>query len=165
MLPQSSQAKQFIERMRASLRRDLCQEAARTITKHAHVYPCGNCDVRVYVIEHGHITLLALSPDGKQSLLAIYTAGKGFVRDLTRRMADQQQVIAHLVTVDSQETSLQRCATLRYGEPQENILNAEARHREFLYGKRREHGANTDAASTLSVGMAYVRRPRERPGR
>jgi CRP/FNR family transcriptional regulator, cyclic AMP receptor protein len=147
MIPQSPQADQFIERMRASLRHDLHQAATRTIAKHAHVYTYGDHNAMVYVIEHGHIKLLVLTPAGKQCLLAIYTAGdifgelclaegggrretatamedtivkqilsaqflprlsrnsllEGFVRYLAVRIADQQQLIANLVTLDSEQ--------------------------------------------------------------
>jgi CRP/FNR family transcriptional regulator, cyclic AMP receptor protein len=147
MIPHTPQADHFIERMRASLQADMPQAATRTIAKHAHVYTCGEHDAMVYVIVSGHIKLLVLAPDGKQCLLAIYTAGdifgelclaegsgrretatamedtivkqipctqfllrlsreallEGFVRYLAVRIADQQQVIAHLVTVDSEQ--------------------------------------------------------------
>ena len=135
--------------MRASLRDDLPQAATRTITKHAHVYTCGEHDAMVYVIEHGHIKLLVPSPGsqtmsaghlhrGRYLWRASFCCGKGggrretatamedtvvkqipcaqflfrlshdallegFVRYLAVRIADQQRVIAHLVTVDSEE--------------------------------------------------------------
>jgi CRP/FNR family transcriptional regulator, cyclic AMP receptor protein len=147
MIPHTPQADHFIERLRASLQADMPQAATRTIAKHAHVYICGEHDAMVYVIVSGHIKLLVLAPDGKQCLLAIYTAGdifgelclaegsgrretatamddtivkqipcaqfllrlsrdallEGFVRYLAVRIADQQQVIANLVTVDSEQ--------------------------------------------------------------
>ena len=147
MMPQTPQTEQFIARMRVSLQDDMHQAVTRTIAKHAHVYMCGDHDAMVYVIVSGHIKLLVLSPEGKQCLLAIYTAGdifgelclaegggrretatamadtvvqqipctqflrrlsrdgllEGFVRYLAVRLADQQQVIANLVTVDSEQ--------------------------------------------------------------
>ena len=101
----------------------------------------------VYFIESGQVKLLMLSPEGRECLLAIHTAGdifgelclsglgarletatameetilkqiscpkffarlgrdalfEGFVRYLAVRIADQQQVIANLVTVDSEQ--------------------------------------------------------------
>ena len=73
-----------------------------------------------------------LAPDCEPCLRGLYPAVTGFMRDLARGVADLQQVIAHLMTVDSQQTSLQRCTVLRYSEPQENILHPEAQYREFL---------------------------------
>jgi CRP/FNR family cyclic AMP-dependent transcriptional regulator len=146
MMPQTPQADHFIAHLRASLQDDMRQAATRTMAKHAPVYTCGEHDAMVYVIVSGHIKLLVLSPEGKQCLLAIYTAGdifgelclaegggrretatamedtvvqqipctqfllrlsrdallEGFVRYLAGRLADQQRVIANLVTVDSE---------------------------------------------------------------
>jgi CRP-like cAMP-binding protein len=78
MMPQTPQADHFIARLRASLQDDMRQAATRTMAKHAHVYTCGEHDAMVYVIVSGHIKLLVLSPEGKQCLLAIYTAGDIF---------------------------------------------------------------------------------------
>lgn len=158
MIPRTPQADHFIERMRMSLQEDMHQAATRTIAKHAHVYTCGEHDAMVYVIVSGHIKLLVLAPDGKQCLLAIYTAGdifgelclaegdgrretatamedtivkqipctqfllrlsrdalmEGFVRYLTVRVADQQQVIARLVTVDSEQRLAQTLLDLAH---------------------------------------------------
>jgi CRP-like cAMP-binding protein len=75
MIPQ---ADQFIARMRAALQDDIHRAATRTIAKDAHVYICGDHDAMVYVIVSGHMKLLMLSPEGKQCLLAIYTAGDIF---------------------------------------------------------------------------------------
>jgi len=119
----------------------------------------------VYFIESGQIKLLMLSPEGKECLLAIHSAGdifgelclsgsgvrletatvmeetvlkkmpgsqflarlsrdsllEGFVRYLAARIADQQQVIADLVTVDSEQrlgkTLLQLARTLGKKDP------------------------------------------------
>jgi CRP/FNR family transcriptional regulator, cyclic AMP receptor protein len=75
MIPQ---ADQFITRLRASLQDGMRRAATRTIAKDAHVYICGDYDATVYAIVRGHMKLLALSPAGKQCLLAIYTAGDIF---------------------------------------------------------------------------------------
>ncbi|HKX26229.1 MAG TPA: Crp/Fnr family transcriptional regulator [Blastocatellia bacterium] len=117
------------------------------IAKHDHVYTCGDPAENVYFIESGQIKLLMFSPEGKECILAIHTAGdifgelclsgvgtrleaaaameeanlkqiscsrffarlshdlllEGFVQYLARRIADQQQVIANLVMVDSEQ--------------------------------------------------------------
>jgi CRP/FNR family cyclic AMP-dependent transcriptional regulator len=145
MIPKTPPADLFTERIRELLQHELLHAAPLTIAKHANVYMCGDRDEWVYFIERGQIKLLVLSPDGKQCLLAIYTAGdifgelcfaavgrrretatamedtilkqvpraqffqrssrdsllEEFVRYLTMRIADQQQVIANLVMGNS----------------------------------------------------------------
>src|SRR4029453_4270960 len=49
-----------------------------TIAKHDHVYSCGDKDEMVYFIESGQVKLLMLSPEGRECLLAIHTAGDIF---------------------------------------------------------------------------------------
>lgn len=129
------------------MRRETLNSCAVTIRKRDPVYTCGDKDETVYFIESGQIKLLMLSPEGKECLLDIHTAGdvfgelclsgltvrgetaiameetvlkqisyskffarldreglfEGFVRYLAIRIADQQQVIANLVTVDSEQ--------------------------------------------------------------
>ena len=46
--------------------------------RHANVYTCGDHDEIVYFIESGRIKLLMLSPEGKECLLAIHSAGDIF---------------------------------------------------------------------------------------
>ena len=48
------------------------------LTKHAHVYTCGDPNATVYFIESGQIKLQILAPDGKECLLSILTAGDLF---------------------------------------------------------------------------------------
>jgi CRP/FNR family cyclic AMP-dependent transcriptional regulator len=147
MIPQPPQTDQFIARLRTSWQDDIDRAATRTIAKHAHAYICGDHDAMVYVMVSGHMKLQMLSPEGKQCVLAIYTAGdmfgelclaegggrretatamadtvvqpipcteflrwlsrdallEGFVRYLAGRLADQQRVIAHLLTVESEQ--------------------------------------------------------------
>ena len=150
----------FKERLRESLQRETLNSRSVRIARHANVYTCGDQDEMVYYIESGQIKLLMLSPEGKECLLAIHSAGdifgelilfglgsrretatameetilrkipcsqflarlehdsllEGFVRYLAVRIADQQQVIANLVTVDSEQrlgkTLLQLARTL-----------------------------------------------------
>lgn len=128
------------------LLRETANHRALKIARHTCVYTCGDCDETVYFIENGQIKLLMLSPEGKECLLAIHTAGdvfgelclsglnerletavtmeettlkqipcceflkllsrnsllEGFVQYLAARIAEQQQVIANLVTADSE---------------------------------------------------------------
>ena len=146
MIQQTPEAEQFKQQMRDSLRHETLNSRAVTIPRHASVYNCGDQDETVYFIETGQIKLLLLSPEGKECLLAIHSAGdifgelclaglarhegatamketklkripcsqffarlsrdslfEGFVRYLAVRVADQQQVIANLVTADSEQ--------------------------------------------------------------
>jgi CRP-like cAMP-binding protein len=147
MIPQAPRADFFKEQMRESLRRETVNSRTVKIARHATVYACGDQDERVYFIESGQIKLLMLSPEGKECLLAIHSAGdifgelclsqlgarletatameetilkkipssqflarlsrdsllEGFVSYLALRVADQQQVITNLVTVDSEQ--------------------------------------------------------------
>jgi adenine-specific DNA-methyltransferase len=61
--------------------------------KHANVYTCGDHDRMVYVIEHGQIKLLVLSPDGKQCVLALYTGGGNTAEAASTVETDFAQVV------------------------------------------------------------------------
>ncbi len=147
MIQETPQAERFKQQLRDSLRQETQDSRAIKIAKHDHVYTCGDRAETVYFIESGQIKLLMLSPEGKECLLAIHTAGdifgelclsrlgsrletaiameetslkqihcsgffaslrrdllfEGFVQYLAVRIADQQQVIANLVTADSEQ--------------------------------------------------------------
>src|SRR4029450_13367003 len=147
MIQETPQADLFKQQMRESLRQETLNSRAVTIAKHDNVYTYGDNDELVYFIESGQVKLLMLSPEGRECLLAIHTAGdifgelclsglgarletatameetnlkqipcskffarlerdklfEGFVQYLAVRIADQQQVIADLVTVDSEQ--------------------------------------------------------------
>jgi CRP/FNR family transcriptional regulator, cyclic AMP receptor protein len=147
MIQQTPQADRFKQQLRESLQHETLNSRAVKIARHANVYTCGDQDQLVYFIESGQIKLLMLSPEGKECLLAIHSAGdifgelclsgsdarletatamedtilkqipssqflarlsrgsllEGFVRYLAMRIADQQQVIANMVTVDSEQ--------------------------------------------------------------
>ena len=147
MIQETPQAERFKQQMRDSLRQETQNSRAIKIAKHDHIYTCGDRTEMVYFIESGQIKLLMLSPEGKECLLAIHTAGdifgelclsglgsrletarameettlkqipcssffarlrsdllfEGFIQYLAVRIADQQQVIANLVTADSEQ--------------------------------------------------------------
>ena len=147
MIQQIFRIDRFKEQLRDSLRHEMLNSRAVKIARHDNVYTCGDQDQTVYFIESGQIKLLMLSPEGKECLLAIHSAGdifgelclsglgarletatamketilrqipysqflarlsdnsllEGFVRYLAVRIADQQQVIANLVTGDSEQ--------------------------------------------------------------
>jgi CRP-like cAMP-binding protein len=179
MNQQAAEAEPFKEQLRESLQRETFNSRAVTIARHANVYTCGDQDEMVYFIESGEIKLLMLSPEGKECLLAIHSAGdifgelclsglgarletatamddtivkkipasqflarlsrdwllEGFVRYLAVRIADQQQLIANLVTVDSEQrlgkTLLQLARTLGKKNQRSTRIELKISHEEL----------------------------------
>jgi CRP/FNR family transcriptional regulator, cyclic AMP receptor protein len=179
MIQETPQAERFKEQLRNSLQRETKNSHAIKVAKHDHVYTCGDSADMVYYIESGQIKLLMLSPDGKECLLAIHTAGdifgelclsgigsrletatameetnliqiprskfiarlnhdllfEGFVQYLAVRIADQQQVIANLVTVDSEQrlgkTLLQLARKLGKQDPRSIRIEHKISHEEL----------------------------------
>ena len=169
----------FKERLRESLQRETLHSRSVKIARHADVYTSGDQDEMVYFIESGQIKLLMLSPEGKECLLAIHSAGDifgelclcgsvsrpetatameetilkkipssqflarlsrdalldGFVRYLAVRIADQQQAIANLLTVDSEQRLgkilLQLARTLGKKGHQSTRIELKISHGEF----------------------------------
>ena len=78
MNQQTLQTDPFKEQLRESLQRETFNSRAVTIARHDNVYTCGDQDEMVYFIECGRIKLLMLSPEGKECLLAIHSAGDIF---------------------------------------------------------------------------------------
>jgi CRP/FNR family cyclic AMP-dependent transcriptional regulator len=187
MIQENLQIDQFKQQLRDSLQRETLNARAITIAKRAHVYTCGDPGETVYVIESGQVKLLMLSPEGRECLLAIHTAGdifgelclsgvgarvetaiameetvlkqipcprffarlrrdglfEGFVQYLAVRIADQQQVIANLVTVDSEQrlgkTLLQLARKLGKKDPRSIRIEPIITHEELseMVGARR----------------------------
>ena len=179
MIQETPQADLFKQQLRASLVRETLNAQVITITKHSHVYTCGDQDEMVYFIVNGQIKLLMLSPEGRECLLAIHTDGdifgelclsgigprletaiamdetlvkripsskffarlgrdglfEGFVRYLAVRIADQQQVIANLVTADSEQrlgkTLLSLARTLGKKDPRSIRIEQKITHEEL----------------------------------
>ena len=179
MIQQTPEAERFKKQMRDSLRHETLNSRAVTIPRHGNVYNCGDQDGMVYFIETGQIKLLLLSPQGKECLLAIHSAGdvfgelclaglgarhetavamketilkqlpcaqffarlsrdslsEGFVRYLAVRIADQQQVIGNLVTVDSEQrlgrTLLQLARTMGKKDPRSIRIELKISHEEL----------------------------------
>ena len=75
---QTPQADLFKQQLRDSLQRETLNSRAVKIARHTNVYTCGDQDEMVYFIESGQIKLLMLSPEGKECLLAIHSAGDIF---------------------------------------------------------------------------------------
>ncbi len=179
MIQQTPQADRFKQQLRESLQHETLNSRTAKIARHVNVYTCGDQDEMVYFIESGQIKLLMLSPEGKECLLAIHSAGdifgelclsgsgarletatameetnlkkiprsqflarlsrdsliEGFVRYLAVRIADQQQVIANLVTVDSEQrlgkTLLQLARTLGKKDPHGLRIETKISHEEL----------------------------------
>ncbi len=147
MIENNPQTTRFKEQMRESLERVTKNSRALEIAKNQHVYTIGDEIELVYFIESGEVKLVMVSPEGRECMLAIHTAGdifgelclsglserletatamadtilkqlpcdkflerlakdallEGFIKYLAVRVADQQEVIANLVTVDSEQ--------------------------------------------------------------
>jgi CRP-like cAMP-binding protein len=179
MLSQPPQTDPFKAQLRDSLQGETLHSRRLTIARHAHAYTCGDQDGMVYFIVCGQMKLLMLSPEGKECLLAIHTAGdifgelclsglrtrqetavameetelqqipcarffeclrrdslfEGFVQYLAVRIADQQQVIANLVTVDSEQrlgkTLLQLARKLGKQDPRSIRIEQKISHEEL----------------------------------
>jgi len=178
-IQQTPQTDHFKQQLRESLQRETVNSRTIKIARHANVYNAGDQDGAVYFIESGQIKLLLLSPEGKECLLAIHSAGdifgelclaglgvrvstatamkattlkqipasqfiaclsrdslfEGFVRYLAVRIADQQQIIANLVTVDSEhrlgETLLQLGRTMGKKDPHNIRIELKITHEEL----------------------------------
>jgi CRP/FNR family transcriptional regulator, cyclic AMP receptor protein len=78
MIQANSQIDLFKQQLRDSLRRETLNARAITLAKRAHVYTGGDPAETVYFIESGQVKLLIHSPEGKECLLAILTAGDVF---------------------------------------------------------------------------------------
>ncbi len=179
MIRQFPTTSEFRERLRASLQCHSLNFAAISVAKHRPIYMSGDPAEIVYFIESGQVKLLMLSPEGKECLLTIHTAGdtfgelclagsgprqetaiamsntklkgflassffqhlrrnflvEGFVQHLATRVSDQQQVIANLITVDSEhrlgETLLRLARILGQPNPRSIRIEHKITHEEL----------------------------------
>ena len=179
MIEQTPQTESFKQQLRESLQRESLNSRTVKIDRHANLYTCGDQDEMVFFIESGRIKLLMLSPEGKECLLAIHSAGdifgelclsgsgarletatameetilkkiprsrflaglsrdsllEGYVRYLAVRIAEQQQIIADLVTVDSEQrlgkTLLQLARALGKQDQQSTRIELKISHEEL----------------------------------
>jgi CRP/FNR family cyclic AMP-dependent transcriptional regulator len=179
MTIQSPAAGGFKKRLHESLQCATLNFQTVRVSKHQHVYVCGDPAGSVYFIQSGQIKLLMLSPEGKECLLAIHTPGdtfgelclagssprqetatameetslkriswahffrhlannslvEGFVQYLATRVGDQQQVISHLITVDSEhrlgETLLLLARKLGQPDPRSTRIEQKITHEEL----------------------------------
>jgi CRP/FNR family transcriptional regulator, cyclic AMP receptor protein len=68
----------FKLQLRTSFELETTNSSAKDFAKNATVYACGDQSDSVYFIESGQIKLTMSSPNGKECLLAIHTAGDVF---------------------------------------------------------------------------------------
>lgn len=79
MIQQTPQAELIRRQLRDSLRRKTRASRIVEFAKHENVYTCGEvASCSIYVIESGQVKLLTLSPEGKECIVAIHTAGDVF---------------------------------------------------------------------------------------
>jgi len=68
----------FREQLRESLKLESLNFTTISVRKHQAVYTCSDPADTVYFIKSGQVKLLMLSPEGKECLVAIHTAGDIF---------------------------------------------------------------------------------------
>src|SRR5215831_14251645 len=78
MIRESRKTRDFKIRLNESLTRERRAVPAIQLAKHETIYACGDRAETVYFIESGQVKLLMLSPEGKECLLTIHTAGDTF---------------------------------------------------------------------------------------
>ena len=90
----------FKQRLRETLQRRVLSIASTRIRKHQYVYLLEDKADSVYFIESGQIKLLMLSPEGKECVIAIYTAGDIFGEScLSGPVSRQETAVAMEETV------------------------------------------------------------------
>ena len=179
MIQESRKTRDFKIRLSESLTRERRAFPSVQLAKHQTIYACADHAQTVYFIESGQVKLLMLSPEGKECLLAIHTAGdtfgemcltgvatrqetaitmedtriqelssasfiehlnrnsllEGFVHYLADRVAEQQRIIANLITVDSKhrlgETLLLLARKLGRPDPRSTLIEQKITHEEL----------------------------------
>jgi CRP/FNR family cyclic AMP-dependent transcriptional regulator len=94
---QQPQPCNFKEQLRDSLQRATLNFPTIRVEKHQHVYLGGESAASVYFIQSGQIKLLMLSPEGKECLLAIHTAGDIFGELCLARSDERQETATAMV--------------------------------------------------------------------
>jgi len=179
MIQETPQSDLFKKQLGESLVRETQNSRAVKFGRHENVYTVGERDEMVYYIESGQVKLVMDSPEGRECIIAIHSAGdifgelclsglsgrletaiamkattvkripsaqffarlgrdalfEGFVRYLTVRVADQQQVISNLVMVDSEQrlgqTLLQLGRTMGKKDPRSIRIELKISHEEL----------------------------------
>lgn len=113
-----TRADDFKTRIRQSLETDTGAFASVHLSPHQCLYLLGDKAECVYFIDSGLVKLLTVSPDGKEGVLAIYTAGDTFGESpLTGCRARRETVMA------MKETALKRIPSTSFlGHLNRNLL-------------------------------------------
>jgi CRP-like cAMP-binding protein len=147
MVPRSSDVLQFGERLRASIRRKSLNASTIKVQKDNSAYSSGDHDNNIYLVESGQIKAVAPSPDAKDCLLAIYTAGDLFgelcltarrrfetataMRNSVLKQIRSDDFLAQL-TQEALHEAFIRYVVLRVAEQQRiicNLVTADSEHR------------------------------------
>jgi CRP-like cAMP-binding protein len=78
MIEKVPQPNRFALQIRDLFRNESFHSRTIRVGKHDRIYTCGDRDEMIYCIESGQVKLTLLSPEGKECLLAIHTAGDIF---------------------------------------------------------------------------------------
>lgn len=78
MIQQNPAVDHFKQQLQGALQQEAAHCRTVKLAKQANIYTIGEQDPAVYFIESGQVKLLALTPDGKECLLAILTPGDIF---------------------------------------------------------------------------------------
>jgi CRP-like cAMP-binding protein len=162
----------FKIRMQAAIRNQSPGVRLLKVARHGHVYTSGQRDATVYLIESGRIKLVLPTPEGKNCLLAIRTAGDIFgelclsgnavrpetaaaMQDVILRQVSCNSFLAGLRQESHLESLVQHLAA-RIAEQQEVIAmltteNSEQRLAETLLHLGRTLGSN--GSSAMCIGQ------------
>jgi CRP/FNR family cyclic AMP-dependent transcriptional regulator len=147
VVPCPQDSLQFGERLRDFIRLKSLNASTIKVQKDNYAYSSGDDDDNIYVIESGQIKTVALSPDAKECLLAIYTAGDLFgelcltarkrvetataMRDSVLKQIRSDIFLAQL-THEALHEAFIRYVVLRVAEQQKiisNLVTADSEHR------------------------------------
>ena len=103
------QIAQFKLKIRELFRKETLYCRAHLIANDDHVYTCGDQDPSVYFIESGQIKLTLLSPDCKESIVAVLTGG-----DIFGEASLYGQVTRAETAAAMQETQIRKIAAQRF---------------------------------------------------
>ena len=78
MINKMPESNRFEVQIRELFRKESFHSRTIRTSKHDRIYTCGDRDEMIYFIESGQVKLTLLSPEGKECLLAIHTAGDIF---------------------------------------------------------------------------------------
>jgi CRP-like cAMP-binding protein len=119
------QSDMFKQQLRDSLRRETRGSRAIKISKHSHIYNCGDKGDTVYFIESGQVKLVTVSMEGKECLLAIYTAGDVFGEMCIAGLGERMETAT---AMEETEVKLIPCSKLFARLSNDSLLEGFARY-------------------------------------